>query len=798
MTGEQPVIRARAAAVLRFVRSAVSKRRVAAAAALLLCLAGSVIFASVMNDVFPIRDWLLCSLAPLWGWVLLFSLSTLFLGQFVLVRLLKLGQLPALESAVLSTAIGTVGFVLALYGAGAVALFRPAFAVALPLAFVAIGARDGFPFIVRLGRALRRPHSGLLPTAIGGFGILCVGLIYLGLLSPDAINYDSSWYHLRIAQDYARWGRIGMFTDFNATVPHLASLLHTWGYLVPGLDGAERWMMALHMEFGLFLWTLVGVAAGIQRLTGDFTLRSSWAAFFLFPIIFVYDSNIGGAADHVLAFFAVPVVLATLQLREGFTKGRCALLAIAFAGATLTKYQAVYLAVPVAPIVVVLWLRAWIRCKASAPSPTVAATRRDLLWAPVVVVGVGLALVAPHFLKNYLYYRNPVYPFLLQVFPNTRPTIPNHTVLVNNIFTDPGYVPTGSFLERLWHAVELFFTFSFKPHYSFTKEVPAFGSLFTLLLPGLLLVRARRATALTAIIAAGALFVWGMTYNVDRNLQTFMPVLVCVTGALLVKLWRLGWLARLGLVPLVAAQLAWGGDAPFYGSQDRVDGAMTLIRSTFDGRAKTRFDGYRDHLVAVKKALPENAKVLLHGSHLSLGIDRDTFQDVPGFQGLITYHQMHSPRELFDYYRGLGITHFVRTQWMWDSSRQEQILYDLFLNRYAVYVGNFGSISVHAMPTVPPPVESPYRVLCLGLEGYADGLYPIEALNVNEHLAPALRHYPAPQQRVEGGNAVELLRSADAALIRGPGANNDVTSMLAAAFQDIPTHGDARIHARRR
>ncbi len=751
-----------------------------------------------MNRVFPIQDWLVWTLAQIWGWVLLFSLCTLCFGQFVLVRVLKLDQPVLLESAVFSAVIGTLGFALALYIAGALALYNRAFAIALPLAFLAIGAPDGFRLGVRLWRYLGSSRHGVLPTAVSGFGILCVGLIYLGVLSPDAINYDSSWYHLRIAQDYARWGRIGRLTDYNAILPHLASIIHTWGYLVPGLDGAPRWMLALHMEFALFLWTLVGVAAGIQRLTGDFALRATWVSFFLFPIIFVYDSNIGGAADHVLAFFAMPMVLATLQLRNGFSKGRCALLAVAFAGAFLSKYQAVYLAVPVGLIVIVLWLRDWFRSAVSTRSAGLAVSRRDLWWALATLVGVCLVLVSPHLLKNYLFYKNPIYPFLQQVFLKSTPTVPNAVVLVNNILVDAGCVPKGSFFARLWHAIGLFFTFSFRPHYSFSKDVPVFGSLFTLLLPCLLLVSARRAIALTAFIATGALLAWGMTYNVDRNLQTFMPIMVCVTGALLVKLWRLGWLARLGLVPLVALQLVWGADAPFYGIQHQLNSAMDLIRSTFEGRAKSRFDGYRSNFVAVRRALPSDSKVLLHGSHVSLGIDRDTLQDIVGFQGLISYHEVRTPRELFDYFRSLGITHMARTQVVWDSSRQEQILYDLFLSRYAVSVGDFGGISVNAMPTQPPPVEAPYHVLCLGLDGYANGLYPIEALNVNEHLASQFRHYPAPERPVEGGNVHELLRMADSALVRNLGGNRDVASTLANAFERIPTHGDAQIYARRR
>jgi hypothetical protein len=775
-----------------------SNRWVVAAAALLLCLAGSAVFAYAMNRVFPIQDWLVWTLAKIWGWVFLFSLCTFCLGQFVLVRILKLDQLPVLESAVFSAAIGTVGFTLAMYVAGALALYNRIFAVALPPVFLVIGGRDGFRLAVRLWRHLGSSRRGLLPAVVAGFGILCVGLIYLGLLSPDAVNYDATWYHLRIAQDYARWGRIRPFFDYNAIVPHLASILHTWGYLVPGLDGAPRWMMALHMEFALFLWTLVGVAAGIQRLTDDFTLRASWVSFFLFPIIFVYDSNIGGSADHVLAFFAVPVVLATLQLQNGFSKGRCALLAIAFAGASLTKYQAIYFAVAIVPIVVVLWLRDWIRSAASAPSGSVGVSRRDLLWAPAILLGLSVVLVSPHFIKNYLFYRNPVYPLLSQIFTNSTPTVPNASVLIDNIFVDAAWVPKGSFFVRLWHAAEVFITFSFKPHYSFSKDVPAFGSLFTLLLPCLLLVPARRATALAAAIATGALLAWGMTYNVDRNLQTFMPVMVCVTGALLVKLWRLGWLARLGLVPLIALQLVWGADAPFYGIQHQLYGAMDLIRSSYEGRAKSRFEGYRSNFVSLGKALPRDAKVLLHGSHVSLGIDRDTLQDVMGFQGLISYHKVRTPREMFDYLRSLGITHMTRTQVVWDSSRQEQILYDLFLSRYGVSRGNFGGNPLSAIPTQPPPVEQPYRVLCLGLYGYANGLYPIEAMNVNEHLDTKFRKYPAPERQWEGSNAAELVGAADAVLVRNLGSYGEVSSMVASAFESIPTHGDEQVYARRR
>jgi hypothetical protein len=142
----------------------------------------------------------------------------------------------------------------------------------------------------------------------------------------------------------------------------------------------------------------------------------------------------------------------------------------------------------------------------------------------------------------------------------------------------------------------------------------------------------------------------------------------------------------------------------------------------------------------------------------------------------------------------------TRTQVVWDSSRQEQILYDLFLSRYGVYVGNFGGELLSAMPKQPPPVEQPYHVLCLGLYGYANGLYPIEAMNVNEHLDPKFQTYPAPERpwTLDGSNASELVGAADAVLVRNLGSWGEIASMVTSAFQYIPTHGEEQVYARRR
>ncbi len=110
----------------RFIRSQLASRRVGAVWVLCVGLAGTVIFTRAVNDSYPIQDWLFWSILMLWTWLGLFSISCMSFGQFVLVRLLRVDKLTALESAALSLAVGTVGFVMGMYLGGACGLFNRA------------------------------------------------------------------------------------------------------------------------------------------------------------------------------------------------------------------------------------------------------------------------------------------------------------------------------------------------------------------------------------------------------------------------------------------------------------------------------------------------------------------------------------------------------------------------------------------------------------------------------------------------------------------------------------------------
>jgi hypothetical protein len=772
---------------------------------LLLGLIGTFVYAQVLDGVYPIRQWLFWPLATLWGWVGLFNLACVSFGQSILVRVIRLRELPNLESALFSMVIGVVCFVMCMYFAGALGWYRPAFAVALPCVMLALGARDGWSLSQRLLRAGHSAQRSPAMVAVTAAGVVAVLLIYLGAMTPDALNYDATWCHLTIAQDYARAGRMIAFpADYTKNVPQLASLIHTWGFLLPGLSPPLRWMLALHNEFALFLWTLAGVSAGVRALVDRQTLSCAWVVFFLFPIIFVYDHNLGGAADHICGFFAVPVLLSTMRTCAGFSRGACSLFALSCAGALLTKYQAVYFIGPAALVIAACWLWRLLEHRAGAVrragEPTIAL--RTLLGAPLFIAAWTALLISPHFIRQAVFHHNPFYPFMQDVFLDSTPTLPNAAAMFSVTVTDPNWRPEGSGLDKLWHAAKLWWSFSFRPHYSFTRNVPAFGSLFTLLLPAILVIPDRRRLLPAVSIAGGGLLLWAIIYNVDRNLQILLPIMVCVTGALLIQVWKLGWLARVAVVPLVALQLVWGADAAFYSSYGRLQSSIELIRSGYEGQAASRFDGYRRQFVAVGAALPREARVLLHTSHVSLGIDREILLDWAGFQSLISYDGLKTPRQVFDYYRSLGISHLLYEPGARAAaSRQEEVLWNALIKRFARQIGDFGQFRLLRMPSQPPPAERGYRVGVLGLPGYADGIYPIEALNTNEYIPVKLRHYAAPQQPLLAPLDAQSrwFDDVDAVLVSESKSLDEATaSELRRRFEKVPEPAGTTLYLRRR
>jgi hypothetical protein len=767
-------------------------KAIRALAAGLIALAGAIFLANWLDRSQHLSGWFFIDLATIWLWQLYLTAALVSTGALVVNKLLPDPDRTRLETIAYAYPVGVVVFVLAMYLGGFLHLFGPVFAVALPTLMLAAGLPHAWSAWQKARAAGTLPRLSLtgLPLVCSVVGVLLLGVLYLGAMSPDAINYDASWMHLVIAQDYAREGHIvGFPGDFVLNVPHLASVLNTWAFIVPGLDmPALRWMMALHTEFVAVVWTMVGIAAATRWLA-ERDIAGTWAAYLLFPGLFVYDHNIGGAADHFMALFTAPLFPAAGRALRRFDRRSCVLLGTIAGGAVLTKLQGMYLLMPIAALgvgrAIILLVR---RRRGDGAAPSL----RAIAIGMGLAAGAVLVVMLPHLASNAVFFHNPLYPFATDIFNGvTDPRMQAGKVMVDWHWRAPTVLT-----ERIRSAIELSFSFSFIPHYSFINELPMFGSVFTLALPLLLVIRGARRLWMGAFIAMGAGFMWAFTYWVDRNLHAFLPVLVVVTGAILVRAWEMGWIARVGVAALVLVQVAWGSALYFQGA-DRITGAMHLLRSGMEGRSREILRGHRSQYVALGNALPKNAKILLHYNHVSLGFDRTVYLDWISFQDKVDYRNFRTPRDLYDKLRALGITHLV---WIQSSgrqapSRQEEIIWGVFADSLQNRQ-QFGEFTMAPMPTTPPPAEAPYQVLTVGVPGLPDGLYPIEMLSSSEHLPPTLRFNARPAKTAYSPGA--LIDEAKVVLIGGSGGLDAAANeRLGRDFRSIPAAGGARVLLRR-
>ncbi len=711
-------------------------------------------FGLFVDEHHRIRDWLFWTYAQAWLLSTYFALACLSTG-FRIVRWLGGKRIPSSELFALAMAAGVFAFFAAFFILGLFGLLGPALFVLLPAAMIAVGARPLWTHCRRWLRhraAWRRrvAPSSIWTLAAWGFGLFAIGMLYFLILSPANISYDARWKHLALAEHYATQGFVGPFLEgwYPGTAPHLPSFLYAWAFLVEPIGGLfGQLAIATHIEFVLFLSTLVGIGALARRLVPGADGRLVWVVRFLFPGVLLYDSNLSLGTDHIAALFAIPIFLATMRTWRRLDPKESALLALMISGGLLTKYSSA-VALFAFPVLAIVARSVWLGLSRRARTASGAASNSWWVGPLVCVVG-GLLFTSPHWLKNWIWYGGPLYPSGSSLFGLAPWTVDAEPIFRYG-YMEQAWRPSPTW-AGLWESVKVLFTFSILPHnWGFHGKLPVFGSLLTLMLLCLPFVRPRRwLVALFGSIHLG-IFSWFWIHHQDRHLQTLMPLMAAATGAAMILVWRQGRAARAALLAAIALQVIWGGDVWFFPTHNMakkpIAASADLLASGFTKKPEERLRGF-EGINELRQALPKGAKVLVHDIHIHTGIGAPSVSDMQGWQGGISYGRLQTPGAIYDLLHGMGITHLVWSDGAsrgLDSFAGEASFWN-FARRHAGQAKKVGGYFVAEMPSGRPDGPAPRDIAVLGCgKKYETGLYHLEDLTLPVYT-PTKAEFPPPR-----------------------------------------------------
>lgn len=721
----------------------------------LAALAGSTyVLAGIFHEQSPLQNWLFWRYAGVWLCCAAFAAACFSVGNLIVHHLSEADE-PKTGHFTLSFAAGVFAFFLLTSLAGFLHGFGKVSFVLIPAALFAVGAKQLWRDLPRLRESARSGGWALSPVEVAAFALGALGLtvIYLNVLVPDNASYDTRWYHLAIAEHYAAAGGIIRSVEGNVTVtlPQLTSILASWAFCIPWGGLFERYELAAHLEFVLFLATLPGVVALVRSLVPGVSARWAWLAMLAFPSLFVYDSSLHGGADHVAALFAIPTYLSLLRAWKSLPLRACLLLAISVCGLLMSKYTAA--AAAAGPVVALTLRGIWLTV-----SQLRGRVRLSALRSLGATLGAGLLLTTPHWLKNLIWHGDPLYPILHRYF-KVRPWNDEGDFFFA-VYQEQQFVPTGTLQHKLIGMLKALYDHSYALYNwsDFHGHYPVFGSLFTFSLVALPFLRGTKRTwALVAMTHLG-IVVWYWISNAERYLQCLLPWMAAVVASIGILAWRSGWPARVGFLGLTGLQLVWGSDMPFWPlhrmtGKSPVGLANEFFAQGYGNGGEGRTKPFED-FAALGRGLPPGSKVLVHHEHLHLGLGTMAVSDSTRMAYGINYGELGSAAAVHALFRRYGITHVV-----WEPRviyGDESVAGDLVFHAYAATwqtVGKSGSRHIAALPAeAPPPREATvFAFYCGG--SYTAGLYPLSALRLSTYpLRGKKTRFPVPQQPYTAGD----------------------------------------------
>ena len=624
MHREEQTLMSQSPAVTKTVRL-FNTARVAAVAGAALCIAATLTHV-YLGAAAEYATGALAVLDHLFDLVAAITLSFVLLSAgHSLTKRFSLQFVNSAEQLAFSFFLGTGVIGLLVLLLGLLGLLRGWAMLALLLVTLALTARDVPQLWQSLIRATQTAFAAKLVT--GAFIGLFVLLVLRALTPPHVA--DELIYHLPVPQQFVQAGRI--FPSYDNSLGNMPFLVHMIYalFLLAGSDVAAK-------LFSLFL--AVATAVLLYAFCSRFINRRVGvvALFAFFASGMIVELAVTTRIDVSLAGMLFACTYAMINYLT--TRSRAWLwLSAVFAGFSLGIKHTAALWIF---LVGVLYLVETIRSRESIPK---------VLQYGVIYTFLALAVASPWYIKNTIWFHNPIYPFVTgevaEFGPNgvryfnaederkldahfeaTRKAIPDIVAAQEQQLRDAANSRPERHPMRLWE-------FFFKPKTYLMAEPYHFPNYLFLIIP--LIIFLKPGKWIWWLLILGLAFVFSVTFTawIARYLVPAYPALTIVAAYTLSTLGkrlepRLAiakripvYVLALAFIPVIAGCVA---SIRYFHSVHYLTG--TLSRNEF----LTQLTFHRP-LDFVNRELPSTARVMMIGAQMNYGLKRPYYADESWF-----------------------------------------------------------------------------------------------------------------------------------------------------------------------
>jgi hypothetical protein len=619
-------------------------------------------------------------IAPLHLSLNLFELVYFFtlaaLGGRRLIRVVQFQHLDLAEELLFGLGLGVgvlsqLALLLGLLGLFAQSVVQIVF-VAMGLLILLFELRDPFWKYLSSTR-IHTPAPITFSTALAGTiiaGLIVINL--LGALGPP-VFYDTLGYHFGLPQLYLLNHRIFPTpNNIYSGVPFNSEMLYGLGLALGGerLATLIPWGISIALLYSIYVWarrfsdTKVGLFSALLFYSCPMICVQTW--FSLVELNWCFFS-----------FLAIFGLIIALEKSEPLDLRWMAIIGILTGFAMGVKYNAF-------PMLGILLMVLLLGRLANQDWNL----NRVALEAAVFLV-TALAVVSPWLIKNWVFYRNPLFPFFHEIFthaldgPNWRGLLQDaHARNLRTTFSSfSGLLDLFSFLwSREWEA----------------GGIDSMGLAFLLFLPWLFFPKWKTLSAYRPLFLGLALswIAWSLSSRFPRFFIFAIPLLsILLAQALLLEVRdrRLQQILPLAVVLVCAINCCmiftnWfnlGGWKVLFGHQTKSDYLQhnqTMYPTPYYAAAEF-----------INRDLPQSAKVLFFEEFRGYYFDRN-FIATSMFSSdpfIAQVNKSENPQQIRDYLKSMGVTHiFVnraelfRREVLHPFSPSGVLVFNSFSNKY--------------------------------------------------------------------------------------------------------------------